>query len=259
MSIFTMLPFVKPEVRKAYFLKAFGRAEESMAIFSFGACNYNCPYCKRDGQFKSDGGQILRARTYSWGEIKTHLDRAVAAGQRIRLSGGDPCMFPKQSLQIAEYVWNEYGQKISIAHNGSSPALVEELLPYLDYAAIDVKGATDESLARRAGLKPGRGRVERTLGVIETLAAADVLVDARTCVFGDTSREELLAIRAVLLDVARSNGGVFWTLRKYNEIASCDFVPGDATLIKAYAEELATPELKVGFRDKWTGATFSIF
>lgn len=40
------------EIRKAYFLKAFGREPEDMLIISMGACNYNCPYCKRDGQFK---------------------------------------------------------------------------------------------------------------------------------------------------------------------------------------------------------------
>ena len=61
-GIFTMLPFARPEVRKAYFLQAFGRPVEEMAIFSFGACNYNCPYCKRDGQFKGEGNQILRAQ-----------------------------------------------------------------------------------------------------------------------------------------------------------------------------------------------------
>ena len=254
-----MLPFKRPEIRRAYFLRAFGRPEEDMAIFSFGACNYNCPYCKRDGQFKGEGKQILRAQDYTWAEIKAHIDRAIALGQRIRLSGGDPCMFPRQALQIAEYVWGRYGKKISIAHNGSSPQLVKTLLPYLEYAAIDLKGSTDASLAYRAGLAFKAGRVERTLNVIRTLVKAGVLVDVRTCVFGDTSFEELVAIRNLLLGISEGEGKVFWTLRKYNEIASCDFVPGDAEKIKEFAEELATPKLKVGFRDKWTGATFSIY
>ena len=259
MKNYNMLPFTKPEIRKAYFLEAFGRPVEKMAIFSFGACNYSCPYCKRDGQFKGDDGQILRAQEYSWEEIMGHIDRAIAAGQRIRLSGGDPCMFPRHALQIAKYVWGRYGQKISIAHNGSSLQLVQALLPYLEYAAIDVKGASDASLAYRAGMTPQGGRLARTLGVIETLAKAGVLVDVRTCVFGDTSEQELVAIRDMLLAIPGARGRIFWTLRKYNEIASCDFVPGDVRKIKEFAEKLATPELKVGFRDKWTGATFEIF
>ncbi len=255
--MFVMLPFVKPEIRYAYFLKAFGRVEEKMAIFSFGACNYNCPYCKRDGQFKC-GGQILRAQEYTWETVKGFIDEAVSSGKRVRLSGGDPCMFPEKALWIAKYVWETYGEKISIAHNGSSPELVDKLMPYLEYAAIDMKGATDESLARRAGLTLRAGRVERTLDVIRMLAKNGVLVDVRTCVFGDTTLEELISIRKMLLDVSQGDN-IFWTLRKYNEIASCDFIPGDAELIKKYAEILATPRLRVGFRDKWTGATFSIF
>lgn len=258
-NTYKMLPFVKPEVRKAYFLKAFGRPVEQMAILSFGACNYNCPYCKRDGQFKGYGNQILRAREYSWAEIKEHIDTAIAAGRRIRLSGGDPCMFPQQALQVAEYVWGQYGRKISIAHNGSSLQLIKLLLPYLEYAAIDVKGASDAGLAYRAGMIPQEGRLEHTLCVIETLAKADILVDVRTCVFGDTSEQELTEIRDMLLSIPGARGKIFWTLRKYNEIASCDFVSGDAQRIKELAEKLATSELKVGFRDKWTGATFEIF
>lgn len=38
------------EIRKAYFLQAFNRPVEDMLIISMGACNYSCPYCKRDGQ-----------------------------------------------------------------------------------------------------------------------------------------------------------------------------------------------------------------
>lgn len=258
-GIFTMLPFARPEVRKAYFLQAFDRPVEKMAILSFGACNYNCPYCKRDGQFKGEGNQILRAQNYTWDEIKAHVDRAVTLGHRVRLSGGDPCMFPRRALQIAEYVWERYGEKISVAHNGSSLHLVKTLLPYLEYAAIDLKVSTDASLAYRAGLGFKEGRVERALGVIRALAKAGVLVDVRTCVFGDTSFEELVAIRNLLLSISEGEGKIFWTLRKYSEIASCDFIPGDAGKIQEFAEKLATPELKVGFRDKWTGATFKIF
>ncbi|MBR5939261.1 radical SAM protein [Candidatus Saccharibacteria bacterium] len=258
-SNFTMLPFKNPEVRKEYFLESFGRPVEEMAIFSFGACNYNCPYCKRDGQFKGEGNQILRAQDYAWADVRAHVDRAIASGQRIRLSGGDPCTLPRQALQIAEYVWECYGEKISIAHNGSSPQLAKTLLPYLEYAAIDLKGSTDASLAYRAGLTFKEGRIERTLDVIRALTKAGVLVDVRTCVFGDTLLEELAVIRSLLLGIYEGKGKIFWTLRKYNEIASCNFIPGDARKIQEFAEKLATPELSVGFRDKWTGATFNIF
>lgn len=99
------------EIRKAYFLKAFGRVPEDMLIISMGACNYNCSYCKRDGQFKGNGNSILNAYDVAMDEIFGVIDKHITAGHRIRLSGGDPCMFPSESLQIAKYCWNKHGQK----------------------------------------------------------------------------------------------------------------------------------------------------
>lgn len=149
---FHMLPMEKPEIRKAYFLKDFNRTVEDMMIMSFGSCNYDCPYCKRDGQFKDENNNIVRSSDYSWDLIKTRLDDSAGKGMKVRLSGGDPCMYPKESLQIAEYMSREHNQKISIAHNGGSPKFVEKILPYLDYAAIDIKGDTNEELCFRAGI-----------------------------------------------------------------------------------------------------------
>ena len=70
------------EIRKAYFLKAFGREPEDMLIISMGACNYNCPYCKRDGQFKGNGNSILNAYDVAMDEIFGVIDKHVAAGHR---------------------------------------------------------------------------------------------------------------------------------------------------------------------------------
>ena len=105
--------------------------------------------CIRD-RFKGNGNSILNAYDVAMDEIFGVIDKHITAGHRIRLSGGDPCMFPSESLQIAKYCWNKHGQKISLAHNGSSPSLICTLLPYLDYVAIDFKGATPEEIARRS-------------------------------------------------------------------------------------------------------------
>lgn len=256
---FVMLPFRRPEVRKAHFLEAFGRPVEDMAILSFGACNYACPYCKRDGQFKGAGNTIIRAAEYDWDFMKSTIDYAVSKGRRIRLSGGDPCMFPEQSLRIAQYVWESFGMKISVAHNGSSPAYLRKLLPYLDYVAIDIKGGSAEELSHRAGMRVMQRSIDKVMECINFCALSGVLVDIRTCVFGDTTLAELERIRGLISSVACVRN-VFWTLRKYNEIEDCDFAPGDAEVIRAFAESLATDAgFGIGFRDKWTGTTFQIW
>lgn len=59
-----MLPYrgrIAGEVRPAYFLKAFGWKVPSMRIFSFGRCNFACPYCKRNGQWVAPDGSIYTA------------------------------------------------------------------------------------------------------------------------------------------------------------------------------------------------------
>lgn len=256
---FVMLPFRRPEVRKAHFLEAFDRSTEDMAILSFGKCNLACPYCKRDGQFKGEGNTIIKAQEYDWDFVKSTIDYSLNKGRRIRLSGGDPCMFPKESQKVAEYVRGTYDQKISVAHNGSSPSFLKKLLPNLEYAAIDIKGGSPEELAYRAGTRAMDRSVDRALECIELCASNGVLVDVRTCVFGDTSYDELERIRDRISGVDGVEN-VFWTLRKYNEIEDCEFVPGDPDKIRSYAESLAAgANFGIGFRDKWTGTAFQIW
>ena len=242
------------EIRKSYFLRAFGRIPENMLIISMGACNYNCPYCKRDGQFKGNGNSILNAYDVSMEEIFRIIDRQISLGHRIRLSGGDPCMFPAESLQIARYCMDNHGQKISLAHNGSSPALIHSLLPYLDYVAIDFKGATPDEIARRSNTDINQSSVDNILQIIVMCQLAGVLVDVRTVIFGDTSLGDLDSIGHML----SGHNNVFWTLRKYNPVIGCDFLQADND-IRVIADRLSnTYNIPVGYRDKWTGCNFYI-
>ena len=242
------------EIRKSYFLEAFGRTPEDMLIISMGACNYNCPYCKRDGQFKGNGNAILNAYDVSMDEIFGVIDRHIAAGHRIRLSGGDPCMFPVESMQIAHYCWDKHRKKISLAHNGSSPALIRSLLPYLYYVAIDFKGATPDEIAQRSNTAINPSSVDNILQIIDMCQLAGVLVDVRTVIFGDTAEGDLDSIGSKLS--GRHN--VFWTLRKYNPVIGCNFLPADND-IRILADQLSnTYNIPVGYRDKWTGCNFYI-
>lgn len=242
------------EIRKAYFLTAFGRPVEDMLIISMGACNYNCPYCKRDGQFKGNGNAILNAYDLPMGEITRIIDRHISDGHRIRLSGGDPCMFPRESLQIARYCSERHGQKISIAHNGSSPSLIRSLLPYLDYVAIDFKGASPEEIARRSNTTINPGSVDNILQILDMCQQSGVLVDIRTVIFGDTTIDDLMRIAGRL--TGRDN--IFWTLRRYSPVDDCDFLPSHDD-IRSMADYLSnTYGLPVGYRDKWIGCNFYI-
>lgn len=242
------------EVRKAYFLTAFNRNIEDMLIISMGACNYNCPYCKRDGQFKGSGNSILNAYDVSMEEIFRIADRNISIGRRIRLSGGDPCMFPAESLRIARYCMDKHGQKISLAHNGSLPSFIHSLLPYLDYVAIDFKGAKPDEIAHRSNTPVNPDSIDNIMEIIDMCQTAGVLVDVRTVIFGDTAIDDLDSIGRKLSN--RNN--VFWTLRKYNPVIGCDFLP-TYNDIRIIADQLSNKyNIPVGYRDKWTKCNFYI-
>ncbi|APR02725.1 Radical SAM domain-containing protein (plasmid) [Clostridium botulinum Af84] len=242
------------EIRPAYFLKFFNRTVENMAIISFGKCNFNCLYCKRNGQFKNKEGNIIRSVSINWNDLKDLIDNAILKGQRIRLSGGDPCMFYKESLYIAKYVWEKYNQKISIAHNGSNFKFVENLLPYLDYVAIDLKSDNNDDFNTIAGIKNGKKIIDTSLKIQKFCSENDILVDIRTCIFKDTSLEQMLKI-AKLITKDNNIDNIVWTIRRYNTVEGCNFKSPsiEETKNKIKIIKSKYPNLKIGMRNEWEG------
>lgn len=259
-----LLPFKNNpigEVRPAYFLQAFNRPVENMQIVSFGRCNFNCPYCKRNGQYIDQNGNIFCSREFTEQEIFTNLDQALKNGNRIRLSGGDPCMHIKDSLSIANYA-KQYDQKISIAHNGSSPKFVESIIPFLEYAAIDLKAATPEELNIRAGLTNGTGKkmLENSLLIQTILSNSGILTDVRTCVFSTTTLDDLFKIADMIISSGNINFK-FWTIRQYKPVSYINWKPLPNETIDEYINIIASeyPELSIGLRSKWEPGGFKIW
>jgi len=241
------------EKRRADFLRAFGREVETTRILSFGACNFACPYCKRDCQLVGADGLPIRAHEVELDEIKAAVAPHIEAGERLRLSGGDPVMFPKESLELAKWAMDSFGQKISIAHNGSSLKFVKSLSPYLEYAAIDFKGYSPAELAFRAGIpdRAGETMYKSTLAVQDFLAGEGVLVDVRTPVFKETGLDQLAHMAAEICKGGTENK--FWTLRAYNPVRWVDWEGMPQETLLQYAEILSAefPELPIGLRLKW--------
>jgi len=248
------------EKRKADFLRYFGRKVETTRIVSFGSCNFHCDYCKRDGQQVNSDGTIVRSVTINNDAIFSRLKDYAKDGERIRLSGGDPVMHPKDSLAIARFM-DRLGHKISMAHNGSSLHFSEMMLQYMDYVAIDLKGDTPEELAYRSGISETAGKrmLESTLAVQDMFSSNDVLVDVRTPVFGDTSLDQLFRMAELILK-GGNNSKEFWTLRKYNAVRHCDWLEPRGETLSEWARMVSEkfPELPIGIREKWSNSGFTI-
>ncbi len=249
------------EVRPLYFYRAFGLAVALARIISFGACNFACPYCKRDGAFRDDDGSIVTAVETGIEQIYRVCDDAVEKGQTVRLSGGDPVVFPKESLAIAEYMRTRHGAKISIAHNGSSPAFAARMAPYLDSAAIDLK-AVPEEMNLRTGLVNGTGAkmFYRAVETQDILSSNGVLVDIRTPIFGTTTLDDMLRLAEEIVRGGRADRE-FWTWRLYKPVRGCDWsAPNREAVVWMIGEVKARfPDLKIGLRAKWEPSGFMYF
>ncbi len=244
----------KIEIRKAYFLQAFNRPIENMSIISFGSCNFSCSYCKRDGQFKDSDNNIINATDCTFEELKDIVDKEIKKGNRIRLSGGDPCMYVKEAVMIAQYVMEKYNQKISIAHNGSLPHIVNFLAPYLDYVAIDLKSPYADEFSSITGMSNGQEMIDRSLTAQKFCTHNGILTDVRTCVFKHTALQEFKDI-AKLICEHNNTDYLFWTIRCYSPVKGCDYQAPEKDLLLKYAKETKNdfPMLKIGMRARWKG------
>lgn len=247
------------ETRKSYFLKAFGEEIRDMRIIPFGKCNYSCPYCKRNGYNKQEN-IIAGSIEVDEQEIWNAVNDAIIKNQIVRLSGGDPCMYPELSIRILEYT-KQLGGTGSLAHNGSSPTFIKYLLDHhlLDSLSVDLKAPNAEKLKEIAGLSERTSYLmwKQTLQTLEILKnTQNVKIDIRTCVFHHTPYEELLKIGTIIQNADIPNA--FWTLRVYSIVNSFSKETKTAADLKELAKVLSKelPNLKIGIRVKWINGAF---
>ena len=221
-------------------------------IVSFGDCNVACPYCKRDCQFIDSAGNVIAAVNIHVSQLFGLAEGAVARGEMVRYSGGDPVLFPRETLAVAEYLWKRHNKKVSIAHNGSGTAWVARLSPYLSSAAIDLK-AVPPKMGHIMGVKGSLGErlYQKSLQTQRVVTDAGALLDVRTPVFGDTTETEMMSLAADIAknDIART----FWTWRMYKKVEGCDWTVPEKESIFAMMERVsaAYPALWMGVRAKW--------
>ena len=222
-------------------------------ILSFGRCNVNCPYCKRDCQFISDAGLPISAVDVPLSTLFEIAEDAHARGETIRFSGGDPVMFPREPLALATYMAERHGAAVSIAHNGTGPGWVRKMLPFLSSAAIDLKG-TPEAIGRVMGISNTAGpRMFALSNETQRLIAGtgSCFLDVRTPIFGHTTLNEMLRLAEHV--TLNDRDTTFWTWRMYKSVVGCSWeVPDKLRVFEMMAEVSARfPQHWLGVRAKW--------
>lgn len=250
------LPIIKhkgeifSEIRPAYFMAAFGEEAHPMRIFSFGKCNFMCPFCKREGFDRTKENIIANSVMVPEDRLYFEIDKAIAAGYVVRFSGGDPCTFPDLCAELARYA-KAKGGKVSIAHNGSSWPFVRSMRPYLDFAAIDCKAADPELFSERTKLPVLQSKlcIQSTIHCIQELSAHGIPVDVRVLMF---SKDDVAQIKKIIhmLTLETNADNVFVTIRRGLDKERCL----EQNEFQAYAAQaLAGCDIKAGIRADWDG------
>jgi len=222
-------------------------------IVSFGDCNVACPYCKRDCQFVDDSGHPILSLPVPISAVASLGEGAIGRGETVRFSGGDPVMYPRATLALAEYFFTRHGSKVSIAHNGSGTEWVSRMLPYLNSAAIDLKAPPDK-IAEIMGIRPSAGPVmyERSLRTQELLSKGGVLLDVRTPIFGETTLDDMKTLAEAFCSKKKKKK-TFWTWRLYKPVEGCTWQAPVMERVSEMHLQVSSefPDLWMGIRAKW--------
>lgn len=243
-------------------------------LFSFGECNALCPYCKRDMQFIDDNGNVLANTTTPLINLFRMAEGAVLRGEVVRFSGGDPVLFPKVCYAIGQYVEAIGGKGVSIAHNGSGPGFVRNLLPLMSSAAIDIKAHpryihTVLGLSEREGINHFNNSLKTQRLFHNPLTNPNgAVLDVRTPVFGphddptvpQTTVNDMLDLGSYITE-NNDPTRTFWTWRMYKEVKGCNWTPPNlqATLDMMEIVSKKYPQQWMGIRAKWHGGGMLYF
>lgn len=103
----------------------------AMVIFTVG-CNLSCGFCHNKHLLNKDVGRDIKINELI-DNVKSNL---LVSG--VSISGGEPTL-QSDLLDLCKEM-KKLGKYISIDTNGTNPDLIQELLPYINRIALDLKG-----------------------------------------------------------------------------------------------------------------------
>ena len=102
------------------------------ALFFTHGCNFRCGYCHNPDLLGSNN------TAYSWSTLaeftKEFRQNWVEA---VTITGGEPTLQPQ--LGPTMQFFHEHGFAVKLDSNGSRPEVLQEVLPWADYIAMDIK------------------------------------------------------------------------------------------------------------------------
>ncbi|MCK4327957.1 MAG: anaerobic ribonucleoside-triphosphate reductase activating protein [Candidatus Diapherotrites archaeon] len=129
------------------------------AVVFFGGCNMSCPFCYNKDLVKAP--DKYEKLTPEW--VLNELERRKKFLDGVVLSGGEPTLY-----DLAEFIKKikEIGMLVKLDTNGLNPEALEELLPLVDYVAMDVKAAR-RRYKDAAGVDLDIKKIEKSIKILK--------------------------------------------------------------------------------------------
>ncbi len=105
----------------------------SAVIFTQG-CNFRCPWCHNPELVLPEKFEAPLNND----EILKFLESRRSQLEAVSITGGEPTL--QEGLEPFLSEISNLGFKIKLDTNGSNPDVLKNLLPWLDYVAMDIKG-----------------------------------------------------------------------------------------------------------------------
>lgn len=141
------------------------------AVIYLQGCPLQCGYCENGSMMaprRGDPGE--------WDAVQDYLESRLDSLEAVVFSGGEPTLHADLSGAVDRA--RELGLAVGLHTAGPYPERLTELLPRLDWVALDVKGRGPDF--DRIGGRPGIWR--RHAGSLEALLAGDTTFECRTTV-----------------------------------------------------------------------------
>lgn len=109
--------------------------DELSCVIWFSGCNLRCKYCHNPHLVSFNNGRL------SQNDVLSFLSQRKQLLTSVVLSGGEITQYDDLLSFIKQI--KSLNFKIKIDTNGTNPAVLREIIPYIDYVALDIKGTAD--------------------------------------------------------------------------------------------------------------------
>jgi len=106
--------------------------ENISAVIFIGGCNFSCWYCHNKWVINEIGD-------YDEVKILENIKNNVGFLDAVTITGGEPTQERVEDLLFLIKQIKSLGLRVKLDTNGTNPDKLKELIPYLDYVAMDIK------------------------------------------------------------------------------------------------------------------------